>query len=107
MQGRSSSPRDGDRPAPGSAKAEAVAADSPLMLGGLFKSRSVQRAEQATEAEALKAKLSPFGGSAADSPLRDQMADLRAQRNAGQVSEAEYAVKVADLLGTSESVIGE
>jgi hypothetical protein len=75
------------------------------MLGGLFKSRSTQRAERASEAEALKAKLSPFGAGA-PGLLRDQMADLRAQRNAGEVSEAEYAVAVADLLGTSESVLG-
>ena len=77
------------------------------MLGGLFKSRAAQRAERASEAEALRAKLSPFGSGAPEGPLRDQMADLRAQRNAGQVSEAEYAIKVADLLGTSESVLGQ
>jgi len=78
------------------------------MLGGLFKSRSTQRAaQQASEAEALRAKLSPFGAVAPSGPLRDQMADLRARRNAGQVSEAEYAVMVADLLGTSESVLGQ
>jgi hypothetical protein len=77
------------------------------MLGGLFKTRSAQRAtERANEVEAMKAKLSPFGDSAAYSPLRDQLADLRAQRDAGQVSEAEYAVTVADLLGTSESAFG-
>jgi hypothetical protein len=78
------------------------------MLGGLFKSRSTQRAERsASEAEALRAKLSPFGTSVGSPVLRDQMADLRAQRNAGHVSEAEYAVRVADLLGTSESVLGQ
>jgi hypothetical protein len=77
------------------------------MLGGLFKSRSTQRAERASEADSLRAKLSPFGASTAGGPLRDQIADLRAQRNAGQVSEAEYAIRVADLLGTSESVLGQ
>lgn len=77
------------------------------MLGGLFKTRSAQRSSQrADEVEALRARLSPFGDSAANSPLRDQLADLRARRNAGQVSEAEYAVMVADLLGTSESALG-
>ena len=77
------------------------------MLGGLFKSRSTHRAERTNEGEALRAKLSPFGSGTPDGPLRDQMADLRAQRNTGQVSEAEYAIKVADLLGTSESVLGQ
>ena len=79
------------------------------MLGGLFKSRSTQRAAvRATEAEALRAKLSPFGGSTSgNGGLRDQMADLRERRNAGHMSEAEYAIQVADLLGTSESVLGQ
>ena len=72
------------------------------MLGGLFKSRSTQRAEQASEAETLRAKLSPFGAGAPSGPLRDQMADLRAQRNAGQVSEEDIQALIAYLQSTSK-----
>ena len=41
------------------------------MLGGLFKTRSAQRSSELTnEVEALKARLSPFGDSAAGKALR-------------------------------------
>jgi hypothetical protein len=76
------------------------------MSGGLFRSRSARRAEHSSEAATIKARLSPFGESAADNPVRYQIADLRALRDAGRVSDAEYAARVADLLGTSESAIG-
>ena len=78
------------------------------MLGGLFNSRSARQAtERADEAAALMSKLSPFGANAGHNPVKQQISDLRARRNAGSMSEADYAARVADLLGTSESVIGE
>jgi len=77
------------------------------MLGGLFNSRSAQRdLRRANEAEAIRAKLSPFGVNSGDNPVRDQIAELRARRDAGTMSEGDYAARVADLLGTSDSVIG-
>jgi hypothetical protein len=78
------------------------------MLGGLFNSRSARQAsERADEAAALMSKLSAFGDNAGYNPVKDQISDLRARRNAGSMSEADYAARVADLLGASESVIGE
>jgi hypothetical protein len=71
------------------------------------KSRSAQRANERTnEAEQLKKRLSAFGDDGGQNPVKDQIADLRALRDAGAVSDGDYASGVADLLGTSESVLG-
>ena len=58
------------------------------------------------EAEQLKERLSVFGDGGGPNPVKDQIADLRALRDKGAVSEDDYASGVADLLGTSESALG-
>jgi hypothetical protein len=73
------------------------------MLTRFLRPRSPQTA---SDAETIKEKLSAFGENATHNPVKDQIADLRALRDAGRVSDGDYANSVADLLGTPESALG-
>jgi hypothetical protein len=55
-----------------------------------------------SEVDGIKAKLREFGD-AGSNPIRDQIADLRSLREAGQLTETDYAVTVAALLGTVDA----
>ena|ERR1700722_3878935 len=74
-----------------------------FMLTTLFKSRSIRREDERVQQIAtMKAKLSEFGDPHAN-PVRDEIASLRALRDAGSLSHAAYAVKVSALLGALET----
>ena len=76
-------------------------------MRGFSRARSARRTgELCSEAEQIKARLSPFGETTAHNPVKAQIADLKGLRDRGAVSASDYAARVADLLGTSESIIG-
>jgi hypothetical protein len=52
-----------------------------------------------TEAKVIEAKIAEFGHGAAPNPTRTRVALLRAQREAGELDETEWAVKLAEVLG--------
>lgn len=52
----------------------------------------------------VQAKLQPFGQSdAGNGSVRDEIAMLRAQRDAGELSHTDWSVRVAELLGAVEA----
>jgi hypothetical protein len=51
------------------------------------------------EAAHVEAKVREFGNGARANPVRAEVARLRARRDAGELGEREWAVKVAELLG--------
>lgn len=53
------------------------------------------------DAERVKTQVEAFG-QPSQNPVRDQIADLRKQRDAGALSLTDYAVCVAELLGAIE-----
>jgi hypothetical protein len=55
------------------------------------------------DAADVLAKLEPFGQSEArNSSVRDEIAMLRAQRDAGELTHTDWSVRVAELLGAVE-----
>jgi hypothetical protein len=52
-------------------------------------------------AEIVKTKLEPFGHPG-ENPVRAEIARLREQRDDGIMSETDFAVRVAELLGAFE-----
>jgi hypothetical protein len=56
------------------------------------------------DAAHVQAKLQPFGQTdASDNSVRDQITTLRAQRDAGELTETDWAVRVAELLGAVDA----
>jgi hypothetical protein len=56
------------------------------------------------DAADVRAKLEPFGQTnAGNSSVRDEIATLRAQRDAGELTETDWSVRVAELLGAVEA----
>jgi hypothetical protein len=53
------------------------------------------------DAERVKAKVEAFG-QPSQNPVRDEIAELRRQRDSGALSLTDYAVCVAELLGAIE-----
>jgi hypothetical protein len=49
----------------------------------------------------IKDKLRGFGGTGAN-PVKDQIAELRADRASGVLSDIDYAIEVAALLGSPD-----
>jgi hypothetical protein len=69
----------------------------------LIRSRFSKREHARLEnIEAIKARLGDFGSPDAN-PVRAQIADLRSLRDAGQLSDAEFASTVAAVLGAIEA----
>jgi hypothetical protein len=54
------------------------------------------------DAARLETKVRDFGERDAQNPVRDEIARLRERRDAGELSETDFAVKVAELLGTTD-----
>jgi hypothetical protein len=51
----------------------------------------------------VQAKLQSFGhGDSSNSSVRDEIATLRAQRDAGELTHTDWSVRVAELLGAVE-----
>jgi hypothetical protein len=56
------------------------------------------------DAAQMQAKLQPFGQTGAgNSSVRDEIATLRAQRDAGELTETDWAIRVAELLGAVDA----
>jgi hypothetical protein len=56
------------------------------------------------DAAQTQAKLEPFGQTdTGDSSVRDEITTLRAQRDAGELTETDWAVRVAELLGAVDA----
>lgn len=53
------------------------------------------------EVEEMRSKVEAFG-QPAHNPVRDQIAELRRQRDAGVMTMTDYALTVAELLGAIE-----
>ena len=66
--------------------------------------RSKQHEEdrRVSEVDSIKAKLRDFGETESN-PVRHQIVDLRTLREAGLLTETDYAVTVAALLGTIDA----
>ena len=56
------------------------------------------------DAARLETKVREFGEREARNPVRDEIAQLRERRDAGELTETDFAVKVAELLGSSDVV---
>jgi hypothetical protein len=54
------------------------------------------------DTERLETKVRDFGQRQAPNPVRDQIARLREQRDAGELSETDFATRVAELLGSTD-----
>jgi hypothetical protein len=54
------------------------------------------------DATQLETKVREFGQPDYN-PVRDEIARLREQRDAGQLSETDFATRVAELLGSADS----
>jgi hypothetical protein len=78
-----------------------------LSFTARFRSRAHRAQERADATAELKAKLSLFGDDATNGDLKDRIAELRERRDAGSLGPAEYAIRVADLLGTPELGLSE
>lgn len=68
------------------------------MFPRLFVRRGVVDASQ------FETKVRDFGQRDTHNPVRDEIARLREQRDAGELSETDFAVRVSELLGSTESV---
>jgi hypothetical protein len=54
------------------------------------------------DAARLETKVRDFGEGETHNPVRDEIARLRDRRDAGELSDTDFAVKVAELLGSSD-----
>ena len=54
------------------------------------------------DTEHLETKVGDFGQREKHNPVRDQIAHLRRQRDAGELNETDFATRVAELLGSTE-----
>jgi hypothetical protein len=50
----------------------------------------------------LETKVRDFGQRETENPVRSQIARLREQRDAGELSETDFATRVAELLGSTD-----
>jgi hypothetical protein len=72
------------------------------MLTKMFNRSKQTEDKRVSEVDVIKAKLRDFGETGSN-PVRDQIADLRSLRAAGRLTETDYAVTVAALLGTIDA----
>jgi hypothetical protein len=72
------------------------------MFTNLLHPRQKHDDQQVDKNADLKAKLRKFG-EIGRNPVREQIVELRARRDAGGLTEAEFAVTVAKLLGTVDA----
>jgi hypothetical protein len=56
------------------------------------------------DAAHLETKVRDFGQRDTHNPVRDEIARLREQRDAGKLSETDFATRVSELLGSTEPV---
>lgn len=72
------------------------------MLTNILHPRQKQYELPADKNADLKAKLRRFG-EIGRNPVREQIGELRARRDAGGLTETEFAVRVANLLGSVDA----
>jgi hypothetical protein len=65
---------------------------------GMFPRLFVRRLDAAR----LETKVRDFGQRETHNPVRDEIARLREQRDAGALSETDFATRVAELLGSTD-----
>jgi Short C-terminal domain len=65
---------------------------------GMFSRLFVRR----VDTEHLETKVRDFGQRETGNPIRDEIALLRQRRDAGELSETEFATRVAELLGSTD-----
>ena len=69
----------------------------------MFPRLFVRRVEtEHLDLEDLEAKVRDFGQRDTHNPVRDEIAQLRRQRDSGELSETDFATRVAELLGSTE-----
>jgi hypothetical protein len=54
------------------------------------------------DTEHIETKVRDFGQRETHNPVRDEIARLREQRDAGRLSETDFATRVAELLGSTD-----